>query len=103
MKRLLIPAMIFLYAITVAFGIPAVTTSYVEKAASEHTKVVKASRGDEGSKLTVGATFTLPLLPFVVLSWQHHQVAPLNGEGGLYASAWYILGVRSVQLWGWVS
>ncbi len=103
MKRLLIPAIIFLYALTAAFGIPAVTTSYVEKAASEHTKIVKASRGDERSKLTVEASFTLPLLPFIVLSWQHYQVAPLNGEGGLYASAWYIVGVRSVQLWGWVS
>jgi hypothetical protein len=103
MKRLLVPLVIFLYAITAAFGSPAVTTSYVEKAALEHTKVVKASGSDEGSKLTVGAIFTLPLLPFVVLSWQHYQVAPLNGEGGLYASAWYILGVRSVQLWGWLS
>jgi len=103
LPRVLLVLILAGYLVTGVFGSPAAQSSNSMRAVEEF-KRLKADKDVRvwSSHPYISTYATLPILPFVVMSYHEYQLSGLYGWGGWDVQLWYVAGVKrlfSLPMW----
>ena len=93
------------YVFTVIAGIPAAQNARTDWAVQEYKQIHSQSgRMQSASHPRIKTFVSVPVLPFVIVSYHEYQLAGLYGWGGWDVQVWYIFGAQSIGRFGlWIS
>jgi hypothetical protein len=98
-------ALIFLYLITVFMGSPAVQSHNSKWAIEEYKRINTGNNPRVRESHPYIKTFvSIPIIPFIIVSYHEYQLDGLYGWGGWDIHIWYLGGVkRIIRLPLWLS
>jgi len=104
-NKAFIVTLVCLYLLTAFSGVPAVQSHNSDWALTEFKKIRGVNNPVVmGPYPTMATYFSLPILPFVVLSYHEYILAGLYGWGGWDIQVWHVSGVkRVVNFTVWIS
>lgn len=97
--------LLFLYALTVAFGIPAIQNANTQWAVDQYKKIDTADNWRiMESHPHISTAVAIPVLPFIILTFHQYQLDALYGWGGWEIQFWYFWGeMNLLQYTVWFS
>ncbi len=94
-----------MYTFTTFMGIPEVQNQHTKSAVEEYKRINAGENSHEQKSYPYIKTFvSIPILPFLILSYHEFQLDGLYGWGGWDIHVWYICGSKFIfKLTLWIS
>ncbi len=96
-KKLTLTFIAILYLLTSLFGSPAIQSKNI----SNEIAIYKSLKAENDPRLSedhpyIKTYISIPVLPFVVVSFHEYQLSGLYGWGGWSLQIWYVTGVKNI-------